>query len=1185
MYLKSIEMQGFKSFADKITLEFNDGVTGIVGPNGSGKSNISDAVRWVLGEQSARQLRGANMQDVIFSGTETRKPVSYAYVSLTLNNTDRQLAIDSDEVTVSRRVYRSGESEYSLNGSQCRLRDVQELFYDTGIGQDGYSIIGQGQIDRILSGKPEERRELFDEAAGIVKFKKRKLTAQKKLESEHLNRLRVKDILLELEKQVGPLAKQSEKAKQYLRYKDECRRYDLQQFAADNKQNAEKILALASRRETVAADLNANQEKQEKSREAYDVLAGEAGAIEETILGLQNKKSELHVARENREGKIRLLEEQARHLATTIESRKERLEQIRVSLEEKDQEIQAQKDEKEKLKAQAEEEMNALDLLKEDLQVKEKEQEEEDKALTSLQEEVIRLLNEKAELSAKGQHAATVLEQSALRITSLKEQLIHAQTEEEAHAKEKQELEEALKNAETDLEQIKVRQAQIVEIEGTLVKEREEAREKLAKSNQNFERAASQYESLRNLSERYEGFGGSTRRIMEQKETFPGVLGTVADLISTDKRYELAIETALGGALQNIVTDNEQTARACVDFLKENKYGRSTFLPLANIQEKDFSRREALKERGAIGLGSDLLKAPDTMRHLPSYLLGNVLVVDDMDAALAIARKYRYDFRIVTLDGDLLNRGGSITGGAFRSNSNLLGRRRELEELKNARDKWEKSKNEAEAKEKEISETLSALRLEKDTLREKLVLSETSVHTARVSRENLEKQEVGQEAGKKEIQEEIARLTKESGAMRIEQGRLKSQMGNLDDKRQEVEDSIYGHRDALAALTKARDEAQTKYHEKNALLASLAQQDRFLDENVKRLENEKIALEKERTACEATIGSSADDETSHQEEKKKLTAEAEKLAADLEALEAELSEALEKRQENTESQKRCVHEREQLADEASALEKESLRLEHQQERLEEGIESQADYLWTEYGLTPSEGLKAAEENPPEEKLEYAALKRKIGSIKNAMKELGNINVNAIEEYREVSERYTFLKKQHDDLEEAEERLKQVIEELDEGMKRQFKEKFEQIRVEFNKVFRELFGGGKGELDLLEPENILESGIQIIAQPPGKKLVNMMQMSGGEKALTAISILFAIQNLKPSPFCLLDEIEAALDDANVSRYADYLKKLTKYTQFITITHRRGTMLAADRLYGITMQEKGISTLVSVNMTDE
>ena len=1180
MYLKSIEMQGFKSFADKILLEFNEGVTGIVGPNGSGKSNVADAVRWVLGEQSAKQLRGANMQDVIFSGTENRKPVSYAYVALTLDNSDRALSVDYDEVKVSRRVYRSGESEYILNGSSCRLKDILELFYDTGIGKEGYSIIGQGQIDKILSGKPEDRRELFDEAAGIVKYKKRKIIAEKRLENEHLNFLRVQDILNELEKQVGPLARQSEKAKQFLGYRERAKEYDLQMFCLNEKQNEKKSADVSEKREVATAQLEEVRAKTESLKDEFDALQLKMQEQEEEISRLNEQKAGQNLDIEKKEGSIRLLKEQQRQMDTDREASAKQLEQIKASREEKKATEDAWRKEQEELAKKAQTFLDSRDTQNTSLLDLGQDIQALDGRISSIQNEVYSLMNEKTSLSAKHQRFQTMLEQSAERAEEIRSRIFQSQNEEEKQSAQKQELEakseEILQNQKERREQ----EAELTRKEQDAVARREEIRSRVARSGQNYQRSLSQWESMRNIAERYEGFGNSTRRIMEQRNRFPGVMGPVSDLIRTEKQYEVAVETALGGSIQNIVTDDEQTAKRCIEFLKENKYGRSTFLPLDSIVPKEFQNARALQEKGVIGTGSSLLSAREGLEKLPDYLLGNVLVVDTMDHALAIARKYHYDFRIVTLDGELFNRGGSITGGAFKSNSNLLGRKRELEELEKQKNRCAREEQEAKADLETVSAELKAIRETRDGVRNELLQYEISIRETQMAVQTLKEREEERNAGFQDLHSELKRLEGQTEQVRTMLADCTGQESRIDGdlvRKNEELDAQKGERQKLADR---QDELREKMQETNVELAEMTQRNRALKENRERLAEELEQLDIQEEACLRAMQGFASGQEEKQESIKSLQKEIEDIRIDLARTEEQLESVSALRKENQARQSRFMSERDTLASQATDLEKEIYRLDHQQEKIDETVESAATYLWNEYELTPSEARSQAKDTG----LSLPQIRKELQEIRTAIKNLGPVNVNAIEEYKEVSSRYTDMKGQYEDLQKAEESLKKIILDLEQGMRAQFTEKFAQIRLEFNRVFRELFGGGKAELELADPENVLESGILITAQPPGKKLVNMMQMSGGEKALTAISILFAIQNLKPSPFCLLDEIEAALDDANVGRYADYLKKLSVHTQFITITHRRGTMLAADRLYGITMQEKGVSALVSVNLAD-
>lgn len=1181
MYLKSIEIQGFKSFANKILFEFHNGITGIVGPNGSGKSNVADAVRWVLGEQRVRQLRGGTMQDVIFSGTEIRKPQGFAYVAITLDNSDHKLPIAYDQVTVSRRLYRSGESEYKINGSACRLKDINELFYDTGIGKEGYSIIGQGQIDKILSGRPEERRELFDEAAGIVKFKKRKLIAQRKLDDEEQNLVRVKDILSELEKQVGPLKLQSEAAKEYLKLKEELKGRDANLFLLEHKALQLQLSELDQKTSIVKGDWENASSQSEQLKKDFDRLEEENSASEEKIASTREEHSKSILLKESIEGQIAVLREQIRSEQLNEENRKERISSIDQELlgkEEQKQEYEKQREETKKQVAQAEQ---ALTQAGQTLSETEQEMARLSKESEAAKAAIISALNEKAGLAAKSQRYETMLEQVDVRRSEVTQKLLRFKSDESVQ-------EEELKKEEKRLEQIQEELDRLTELEEETAFRLTAAEEdgaalaaRLSRSQQDYHISHSKLESLKNLAERYEGYGNSIRRVMEQKSRIPGIHGVVADLISTSKKYETAIETALGGSIQNIVTDREETAKELIEYLKKNRYGRATFLPLTGISARGgFTQESALREPGILGLASDLVEVKDEYRTLIQYLLGRVVVADTIDHAIALARKFRHTLRIVTLEGELLSAGGSMTGGSFKNSSNLLGRQRELSELQAS---CRKALQDVEETQKAIADNG---RLKAQCAGEAARLRETKQEI--VLRKNTAQMNMERLLGKKqEIAESSADLVMENRELEFQLKEIRENRARLSREEEQLEQLQKEQEARSEQLSRKLSDAQQQKEETAKLLsgaqlmaAGIRQQDRFIAENVSRILKEESSLKEER---QRILDGSSESEAVISEKLAKIEQLGRQILEETskaQRLEEALAQNSEEKERLAEKQKSFFRKREELSEEIGRLDKELYRLESQKERLTERMSDQISYMWEEYELTYS-GAQALKDEAPGT---IPEIRRAIEELKGNIKGLGNVNVNAIEDYREISERYEFLKSQNDDLAAAREALLKIIEELDTGMRLQFEEKFAQIRQEFDKVFKELFGGGHGALILQEDEDILEAGIQIISQPPGKKLQNMMQLSGGEKALTAIALLFAIQNLKPSPFCLLDEIEAALDDSNVDRFAKYLHKLTKNTQFIVITHRRGTMVSSDRLYGITMQEKGVSTLVSVNLVE-
>ena len=1182
MYLKSIEIHGFKSFANKIVFQFHNGITGIVGPNGSGKSNVADAVRWVLGEQRIKQLRGASMQDVIFSGTETRKPLSYAYVAITLDNSDHQLAIDYDEVTVARRIYRSGESEYLINGTPCRLKDVNELFYDTGIGKEGYSIIGQGQIDKILSGKPEERRELFDEAAGIVKFKRRKAAAQTKLENEKQNLVRVNDILSELEKQVGPLEKQSEVAKVYLRKKEELKSLDINVFLLENKRLREQLASAEEKYNLASTELGETGEKYEGIKEEYERIQQEIESLDTAIEAAREQLTDTGLMRGKLEGEINVLKEQinsAHGSENHLNNRKAALEEEIAGKEQEKQDILTDKKDTD---TQVQEIAEAAAKAKADLEAIQNKITELNNHIETGKNTIIGELNQRATIKSKMGRFDTMMEQINIRKAELNSRLLRAKSDEAAREETVKKLEETFETVTEELRQMTEQEA-ASELELGNIRENLTGLDaKLRETQTRFHQEQSKLETLTNITERYDGYGGSVKKVMEQKEKEKGIIGVVADIIQVEAKYETAIETALGGNIQNIVTDNEETAKHMIGFLKQNRLGRATFLPLTSITKpQEFKNPEALKEKGVIGMADELVGTEEEYRNVAKAMLGRIVVVDNVDNAVKIARKFDYGIRMVTLEGELLVPGGAISGGAFKNNSNLLGRRREMDELEKKVKKLSEDITTYNQKIEDTKSKRNKLRMDLEALKTEMQRKSIEQNTARLNisqaRERMEEEAESAQSLKLEEQEIETKIFEiRSGKESITQ-----ELAASEELEKTTQEQILGFQKELESCRLEESEASAHAGEWEVKVEKMRQALDYKQANVDR-----IGGELERAQAELKEILEALTENAQEVERKKNNIlEIEKTIAasheNQDASRKKLDEDLAKKEELSAKQKDFFRSREEMSERMNALDKEVYRLGEQKKKLEDGIEGQINYMWDEYEITLSDaaGLRNEEMN------DLPAMKREISGLKDEIRKLGNVNVNAIEDYKNLMERYTFMKTQHDDLVEAEKTLEGIIEELDTAMRKQFTEKFAEISREFDKVFKELFGGGKGTLELMEDEDILEAGIRIIAQPPGKKLQNMMQLSGGEKALSAISLLFAIQNLKPSPFCLLDEIEAALDDSNVGRFAKYLHKLTKNTQFIVITHRRGTMEQVDRLYGITMQEKGVSTLVSVNLIDK
>jgi len=1182
MYLKSIEVQGFKSFANKIVFDFEKGITGIVGPNGSGKSNVADAVRWVLGEQSAKQLRGSKMEDVIFAGTQNRKPVGFAFVSITLDNSDHALAVDYDEVTVSRRVYRSGESEYLINGNACRLKDVTELFYDTGIGKEGYSIIGQGQIDKILSGKPEERRELFDEAAGIVKFKRRKAAAIKKLDNERANLVRVNDILSELEKQVGPLKIQSDKAKEYLNLKSDLKKYDVNAFLLETDRIRGELETLDGKINIADTDLETAKKEYDTIKSEYEIAESELENVNSSIENYNNEKNESELENQRLEGTINVYQEQIKTYENNNTIHKERLNTITEEIASKNAAITKQEGDLAEIKEDLETHDERLDSVnKESDEIKEKIASVQEK-IDEKNKSIIDALNEKSSINAENQKYVTMLENLSIKKAELSSKVIKDKSDEAAQQKLIDTLNESLLEAETEVNEINKKLVKNNEEVTNLKGENATINASIDKITSKYHREKSRLESLINITERYDGYGNSIREIMKLKDSNSGILGVIADIVKVERSYEVAIETALGGTIQNIVTDKEETAKDLIAYLKENKLGRATFLPLNAIKPRETLEKDnCIKEAGVIGVASNLVKVSYEYENLAKYLLGRILVVDNINNALQIARKYRYSLRIVTLEGEQLNPGGSMTGGAFKNSSNLLGRRREIEELKKNVSETSKEANELKKSISDNRAKIASIREVNEELTKQLRESSLRKNTIQVN--------LNQEQNKlKAITELVAKDALEIKIADEEINKITQSKSLVSDNLDELDVQNEKTKAEIESLTKyldelKDDEVKISVNQENIKLLynSYTQKITFIEENINRLNEEVKKLVMEESDIKAKIQTTKTEIINKNKDisdvKKSINLANFRIKECQEKIEALRI----KKDEISKNHKSSFDKRDKINNTIVSLEKESMRLHTQHEKLDEANDSLVDYMWNEYELTYSYALELKNEDLTN----LNDIRKQINILKSSIKKLGDVNVNAIEEYKGVSERYEFLKGQHDDMIEAENALMQVIDELDTGMRTQFSAKFEEIKKEFDQVFKELFGGGKGTIELVEGEDILEAGITIISQPPGKKLQNMMQLSGGEKALTAIALLFAIQNLKPSPFCLLDEIEAALDDSNVGRYANYLHKLTKHTQFIVITHRRGTMAAADRLFGITMQEKGVSTLVSVDLIDK
>jgi chromosome segregation protein len=1181
MYLKSIEVQGFKSFANKIKFDFHDGITGIVGPNGSGKSNVADAVRWVLGEQRAKQLRGGSMQDVIFSGTQNRKPQSYTSVAITLDNSDRQLPVDCEEVTVTRKLYRSGESEYRLNGAGCRLKDIQEIFYDTGIGKEGYSIIGQGQIEKILSGKPEDRRELFDEAAGIVKFKRRKQVSLKKLEEEASNLTRVNDILSELEKQVAPLQHQAEKARSYLNLREDLKRYEINAFLLEIEQGKEGLRSIEQKLAHTKEEQAEATKEYEGMKQRYESLEDEMDQKEHHIQKAREQLNETVLLKQQLEGQIDVLKEQITASKTQSMHSVGRLENLgKEQLERKQTSEEFARKEEEVRQAMSSLEQSS-NVLQEELKQAESTMQAYTKQLESYQIELRELLNERASTMARLQHYDTTKQQMEAKCAEYDKRAIENEKEQERCKTLQIHHEEQWRKVCMQMEE-KQQEASEAEAEiATIQEELTQLQQQLQLGQTAYHRESSRLESLKNLTERYDGYGNSIRKVMTQKDTHPGLIGVVADVIRVDKQYEIAIETALGGSIQNILTEDEETAKQMISYLKKNRFGRATFLPLTSVRPQPLGREtEVLREVGVIGTANTLVSMDARFQKIADQLLGRTVVVDDIDHAIAIARKYKQTLRLVTKEGELFNPGGAMTGGAYKNTSSLLSRRREVEELEETVTLLQKELQ-------EVQQKVSTRKAKKSNRYHKIDEIHEQLREWMVEKTTQKMQIEQLQAKQKELQAQQLRDLEEKKALRSKQQedtqfevQIQEELTHSKEREAQLHKQLTSLQQEMGLAKIAESDLLKRAEEARLSKQSYEQQQEFLRENQMRLrmEHQKLAAEIFEVSQEKEISEGLVLQKEEQIEQLLQTIENSKEV--FQEIEQEIERFTKEKESLQQHHKSFLERREACMQHLADLDKEAFRLNNQMQGLDETMQQRMNYMWDEYEMTYNHANSLRDSSLTS----MSKMKEVIGERKAQMKQLGDVNVNAIEEFHALNERYTFLKGQHEDLVEAKETLLQIIEDLDQAMRKQFTEQFAEISKEYDQVFKQLFGGGKGTLELIEDTDVLEAGIRIIAQPPGKKLQNMMQLSGGEKALTAIALLFAIQNLKPSPFCILDEIEAALDDSNVGRFAKYLHKLTRDTQFIVITHRRGTMSCADRLYGITMQEKGVSTLVSVDLED-
>lgn len=1195
MELKRVEIAGFKSFPDRVEVAFDKGITAIVGPNGSGKSNIADAVRWVLGEQSARTLRGSKMEDVIFAGTARRKPLGFAEVTLVLDNRDKQVKIDYDEIAIRRRLFRSGESEYAINDAKCRLKDIQEILMDTGIGKDGYSMIGQGQIDRLLSSKPQDRRLIFEEAAGITKFKTRREEAEKKLSNEEQQLVRVEDILMELRSREDNLRFQAETAEKYLKLKDELKLYEVSAFIGEYDQLQSQYNKVEEQLNQVLDQITDAREAQAKSREISDRLSKESGEARAILNSFNDQLRELMLEQEKAEGDRRVMESQKTHHTEEVQQLTVRIEEIKNKIHDREETMKKEEARALEFQKELDEKTDALLDLQRDMRLLSEEITEKQRILEGCRREGTQLSQDMIELKMNQERQKVQSEQ--------------IEKDSENYEAEKDTLSEDILQAEKSLDELESKRNEILLTQEELKTTMDEQTESLKKVEETIRSIREEQENamlqmkdltrkvqwLRSLEEEYEGFSGPVKSVMKQKASYGRkIRGTVSDVIAFDKEYMVAMENALGAQVQNIVVEDTKTAKSLVEYLRRSQGGRATFLPMdAVVGRGPVREADAVRSmNGVIGFANELVRALPEYSKILDRLLGNVIIADSFDHGSAVSKKYGQFLRVVTLDGDIFNIGGSITGGSNKQKgNNLLERRTESEELK-------KQLNELRSDADRLQKTVSAKNQEKfglsaalDANRKKQ--AEITAEILKIDQEKRQAEYIRSQAENRlNMLEESFRTHADSMEQQEEQSRLVQE--KIDAQQAKIDE----HNEKIAAMENELDEMLASMNSKKEeegrstiAIAGVRQQKQFMEQSKawEQKEIEALGLEADQ-AMQQRIDLTME-ERGTTDEIQKISVSIEELQQKIDAKSEEIQKQTLKVDQTDAQREESLRANESQLKAAAALEKEQVRMEAQLQRAKKDLDDLQERMWNEYEMTygSAKDLAAGGFANDERMQEAASLSKtkrhqNIVRVRNEIRDLGNVNVGAIEEYKALSERLTFLTTQHDDIVKSADDLREIIQRMTERMEKQFSEGFAKVAQAFNVVFTQMFGGGQGVLKLTEGENELEAGIEINVQPPGKKLQSMMLLSGGERALTAIALLFAIQQLNPAPFCILDEIEAALDDANVDRYADFLRQMTGNTQFIIITHRKGTMNAADTMYGVTMEEKGVSKCISVKFAD-
>ncbi|MGD9567433.1 MAG: chromosome segregation protein SMC [Sedimentibacter sp.] len=1185
MYLKKVYINGFKSFAEKTEIIVENGITAVVGPNGSGKSNISDAIKWVLGEQSAKSLRGGKMDDIIFAGTEKRLPLGYAEVNLIFDNESGQIPVEYKEVSIKRKLYKTGESEYYINKQQCRLKDIKELFMDTGIGSEGYSFIGQGRVEDILSPNSETRRKVFEEASGIVKYKTRKEESERKLEKTSDNLDRVEDIIHELEERILPLSEQSLKARKYIDLRDNLKQYELNYLAHEYEKHSEQLKALENQRE-ISIEQKVNLQKRR------DLISETITSQKAQIIEMQLSIKNLETARDSKnkeyesfQSLCQVHKEKKLLYNTNIDNVKNEINDLEKRNNELQESILKLKEEKLQLEENLKLDMEKFNSMNKEILTYKNEIE---KIVQSIEEQKNQLFEIHKEINRQNSQRSTI----ESFISNNNERIENLNTEINSESSEKQNKLDIIKLLEE--EQIKTTSSlshKKQELEKTISnltnkdKEKNILMNEIREAENQLSSSKSKLSILSNMEAYYDGYYKSIKTVMSNKDKEPllkkSILGTVADIIKTEKQYETAIEVSLGSAIQNIIVNTDVEAENIIEYLKKNKIGRVTFLPINMLQERSLNKteQEVLKDPSVINTGDMLVNTNPKFDSVIKHLLGRIIIVDNLNNGFKISKRLGNAVKIVTLQGDVINAGGSVTGGHISSNQNLLGRKREIEECKLTIDSSTKELNEKNNVLnnvlREINNCNEAISNIKNEINES-----NNLYSMNSSKINMLKEQAEKTAlAIKKYSEEMQFIKDENESYKENLNNILIQIENLKKSAEEKEKSI-------EVTVKQNESNKDRYDEYNKiilvkrdLVAQTTQDIKLKEEKISNIEAE-ILRNKEAKSMKEESLKSIDNEINQADS---LIAEYSQKAQTLSDEITKLSESCTNEKDSLDSTQNEIYEyQNKINDTNKAITDildDEIKMNVKIERENSKVEEISEKLWEDYEINYAMALKYKDDS-----ISQTKLYNEVSTLKKAIKDLGNVNLDSIDEYEDVKNRYDFLKKQQRDLIDAKEQLQEVIKELELQMRDKFVEEFETIRLKFNEVFKKLFSGGSGDVYLEDEADALNSNIEIAVQPPGKKLSKISLLSGGEKALTAIALLFAILKTKPTPFCILDEIEAALDDANIHRFAQYLKEFSKETQFIVITHRKGTMECADTLYGATMEEKGVTKLVSMKLSN-